>query len=415
MDINHLTCYDFLKYRINNRHDVAIEYKDRKYTFSDLFDAIDCLAQKFINFNIEKGDICTLLLPESPELVVAFYAINKIGAIADVFASNISLRSLKTCLKLSQSNVIITNDEFYEKYKKDEHSLCERIIFLNGVFDTTLEKIKVKRTTQIHHRQKALLISNGIQSKTCLIIPRDLKTCCEKQVVINNLALNSLVMNLNNTLNCSGKSYRVLSLLKASNMAGFVLNIHWSLCNGWNYIVVKKNSAEIKNNFLEKMSIDFLISSSETLNDFFDLNYSPKLFSEKLKYILNVDDCCKQTNLNKNIVDAFAEKSFIQAFEIAEICSVFAVFDSVDEPFIICKPIENIKVIMKDIQYNSKFHRSIGQISLYSDSLMCGYLSNNLMENNNLYRDSFGDVYLNTDLRGYIDPEQRLHVFPYLI
>ena len=79
------TVYEFL---VENNHDhpsdTAILYLDTAITYGELFERIDQCAKALLALGVGRDDIVTVALPCIPEAVVAFYAINRIGAIANM-------------------------------------------------------------------------------------------------------------------------------------------------------------------------------------------------------------------------------------------------------------------------------------------------------------------------------------------
>src|SRR5574342_1165968 len=57
-------------------------YLGKEYTYAMLTDAIDRLATALLNLGISKGDRVILFIPNSPQWVIAWLALQKIGAIA---------------------------------------------------------------------------------------------------------------------------------------------------------------------------------------------------------------------------------------------------------------------------------------------------------------------------------------------
>ena len=71
----------------HNKHaldDLAISYFGRKYSFREMFRQIDRTADAFAAIGVKKGDIVDLLLPNTPENIFCIYALNKLGATADM-------------------------------------------------------------------------------------------------------------------------------------------------------------------------------------------------------------------------------------------------------------------------------------------------------------------------------------------
>ena len=77
--------YEFL-YNRNKDYpqDIAINYFGREISFAELFKNIDAVTASLIALGIREGDIITVGLPSIPEAVYLVYALNRIGAVANM-------------------------------------------------------------------------------------------------------------------------------------------------------------------------------------------------------------------------------------------------------------------------------------------------------------------------------------------
>lgn len=79
------TIYEYLVE--NNKDypsDIAINYLGRKITYKELFDNIDKAAAAFLKAGVKEKEIVTIALPSIPEALYCVYALNKIGAVANM-------------------------------------------------------------------------------------------------------------------------------------------------------------------------------------------------------------------------------------------------------------------------------------------------------------------------------------------
>lgn len=73
----------------DNGRNIAIEYLGAKISYDGLFRKIDEAANGFWELGVRPNEIVTIALPDIPENIFCIYALNKIGAIANL----IDLRS----------------------------------------------------------------------------------------------------------------------------------------------------------------------------------------------------------------------------------------------------------------------------------------------------------------------------------
>lgn len=100
------------------KHKTALFFYGRKITYGELRDKVDRLAAAFSGLGIKKGDRVALLLLNSPEYVMAFFAALKVGAvvtpISPVYVSN----EIRHQLENSGAEHIICLDILYEGVEK---------------------------------------------------------------------------------------------------------------------------------------------------------------------------------------------------------------------------------------------------------------------------------------------------------
>ncbi len=110
------TILDYMKKNnLNHLNDLAMIYFDKKISYGEFFKKIDMCAASFINNNIRRGDVVTLCMPGTPETYIAFYALNKIGAIAHMVHPLSSENQIKNYVNQVKSKLIVTIDSTYDK------------------------------------------------------------------------------------------------------------------------------------------------------------------------------------------------------------------------------------------------------------------------------------------------------------
>ena len=79
------TVYEYLwENNKNHPNDIAIWYVNHKITYKELFEKIDQCAKAFVALGVMPGEIVTIAMPSIPEALYAVYALNKIGAVANM-------------------------------------------------------------------------------------------------------------------------------------------------------------------------------------------------------------------------------------------------------------------------------------------------------------------------------------------
>ncbi|MCP5004029.1 MAG: acyl--CoA ligase [Planctomycetes bacterium] len=97
---------------IVNRHPdrIAIIHGDRKITYAELYDSIQRLAGALATLGVQRGDRIVLLLNNSPEFIIGFFAIINVKAIAVPLNVQYKEQELTTYIKDSEPKIIIASD-----------------------------------------------------------------------------------------------------------------------------------------------------------------------------------------------------------------------------------------------------------------------------------------------------------------
>lgn len=104
-----------LKYKYKNK--IAIDYFGTKITYTNLYKNIAIVARSFRSLGIRKGDVVTILSANTPEALFSFYALNKIGAVANMIHPLSSENEIKDSLKRYATVMLIAMDITYNKIK----------------------------------------------------------------------------------------------------------------------------------------------------------------------------------------------------------------------------------------------------------------------------------------------------------
>ena len=110
--------YDYMVDEVGNDLDfTCLNYFNNRISYNDFFNSINTCARALREFGVKEGDIVTICMPNMPEAIYAFYACNKIGAVADIIHPLSSPEQIKFYLNESKSRYLFLVDFNYEKFK----------------------------------------------------------------------------------------------------------------------------------------------------------------------------------------------------------------------------------------------------------------------------------------------------------
>ncbi len=94
----------------------ALVFMGREISYKKLAQNIEICAKAFKAMGIGEGDRVTLCMPNVPQTVYCFYALNRIGAIATMIHPLSAVGEILYYLKETESKYVLTLDGFYKKF-----------------------------------------------------------------------------------------------------------------------------------------------------------------------------------------------------------------------------------------------------------------------------------------------------------
>lgn len=91
---------------------IALDYFGHKISYGRFLDDIDRIANAFYAIGVREGDIVAGIAPCVPEVVCAFYALNKIGAVSDWFDPRTNALTVQKELEATNAKVLLVLEPF---------------------------------------------------------------------------------------------------------------------------------------------------------------------------------------------------------------------------------------------------------------------------------------------------------------
>ena len=99
---------DMLDSNKGNEDGYAINFYGKKMTYREMLEEIDYAATAFKRMGIKKGDYVTFCMPTLPQTIISFYALNKIGAVANFVDLRMNKENILRHVNNTNSQIIIT-------------------------------------------------------------------------------------------------------------------------------------------------------------------------------------------------------------------------------------------------------------------------------------------------------------------
>ena len=117
LDYPDISMYRYVK---NTRDEfpsyIAYDFMGKALTYEKFIDEVEVCAKALLAQGIKEGDAVTVCLPNVPQAVLMFYAINRIGAIASMVHPLSAENEIMFYLNETKSRIAITLSQFYSKF-----------------------------------------------------------------------------------------------------------------------------------------------------------------------------------------------------------------------------------------------------------------------------------------------------------
>ena len=133
IDLPECTVYELL-WNNNKDHlgEIALNYYGHRFTYGQLFDRIERAAKAFSALGVKAGDIVIICTVNTPEMVYAFYALNRLGAIANMVDPRTNIDGLRGYIQESNARLAVVVEPAYPAIVKAAIGIeLEKIIVIS--------------------------------------------------------------------------------------------------------------------------------------------------------------------------------------------------------------------------------------------------------------------------------------------
>ena len=167
-----------VKNNSNYCNESALEYFGADIRFGDMIKSIDGVSKSLEEYGVKKGDFVTICSTTTPEVIYAFYAISKIGAVANVISPFYTPEELTARINECDSKVVIIVDKFLPKFKeclnKDKRKNIIVLPMMNSsVLRFVSKQYRIDGKTNETAWKK--FIKDGVQRQDSIVDPYEAK------------------------------------------------------------------------------------------------------------------------------------------------------------------------------------------------------------------------------------------------
>lgn len=121
---------------------IAFDFMGKSTTYAEMVEEINKCAQALKTIGIRENDKVTIAMPNCPQAIYMFYAVNLVGAIANMIHPLSAEKEIEFYLNESESVTAITLDQFYNKFENIRKNTKVVNIIIASVKDALSKPIK---------------------------------------------------------------------------------------------------------------------------------------------------------------------------------------------------------------------------------------------------------------------------------
>lgn len=446
VDVPNISIYQQLKNRSlenNYKDNVALEYFGTKITFGEFFKEIDKCARALRSQGVRKGDVVTVLSANTPEALYSFYALNKIGAVANMVHPLSGENEIKEALQRYSTAMLIAMDITYEKIKNilDETDVYKTVIIsakdsMNPLLKIGYEITQGRKVVKPNKSNREFLYwkdfikegENYTKDKVAEFTKRDTPavilhsggtTGTPKGIVLSNGNFNAAVIQATTVMKTITPKDSVLAIMPIFHGFGLSVSINDVLSLGAKVILIPTFKASEFDKLLTKHKPSVLIGVPTLFEALMSNERMENVNLSHVKLIVSGGDTLNKARikkLNEFLTEHGANASLLQGYGMTEAVAAVCL-----DPYFAPKPGtigipfpgNYLKIVKPGTHIEADIDED-GELCICGPTVMLGYYNNEKETNEALHIHDDGNVWLHSgdiasmDKDGYITYKQRL-------
>lgn len=411
---------------------VAYEFQGKKTNYKQFLNKIEVLGKAYKSIGIDEGDMVTVCMPNTPQGVDTFYALNRIGAVPAMIHPLSAVGEIAFYINSTQSKAVLVVDLFYEKVLEAlkqvknpvkvvvAHIKDELPFPLNMLYPLTVKK----KPAPLPKDNKNVIdwsdfISGGKKVKlsdkfpkaedTAVILFSGGTTGTSKGIQLTNLNMNALAAQVAANAGFTMEGLRMFSVMPLFHGFGLGVGIHTALMASGTCIIIPQFTIKTYARDVKKYKPNVIVGvptlyeallRSEGFD--FDLSFLRGMFcggdSLSVELKKKVDKFLKDHNATIQVREGYGTTECVTA-------SCLTPYDTYREGSIGIPLSDTYYSVVdphndKELPYGEE-----GEICICGPTVMKGYLNNAEETASTLRRHEDGNLWLHTGDLGYMDED----------
>lgn len=327
-EIPDFSMFGMLKITAENQPDsLAYEYFGTKCTYRKLVEKIEGISGAYYSLGVRKGDIVTIVMPNTPEAVISIYALNRIGAVANILHPLSAQEEIKNHINRVGSKVLLCVDICTEKLANiiDKTTVQKVIVSSAGESMPTVMKtlyaLKCIKNFKYNKSDKRYMSWSEFAAKSrsvaeycpkgddnkevAIILHSGGTTGTPKDIMLSNCNFNAFGVQAVLTLRDVKSGDKILAILPIFHGFGLGVCVHVSFCFGACSVLIPQFNAKQFASILKKHKPTMLFGVPTLYDALLKAKGTDKIDYSFLKYAVSGGDTLPE-KLEKNVNDFLA-------------------------------------------------------------------------------------------------------------
>ena len=429
-----ISIYDYFeRTTLNREYQTAINYFGVKTSFIELVRKIDICAKSLVSSGVREDDVVTICLPNVPEAIIAFYAVNKIGAIASMLHPLSSEEEIKDSLIKTNSVFLFLHNQTLECVKSIiEKTKVYKTIVVSpkdsmppllslGYYLTQDIKLPTEKNSEMFISWQDFITKGEKYNNNNVFIRRKKEsdaiilhsggtTGTPKNIVLTNSNVNAIMEQAKIDFDDLGVEDSFLSILPMFHCFGLIVNILCPLMFGSTVILIPRFDAKRFDKLIRRYN-PTILSGVPTLFEALIKNpYMKDIDMSNIKYVVSGGDTLtieKNRLVNEFLKQHKSKARIIQGYGMTETTgpATFGAKGS-DKLGSVGIPLPGNKVKILNIETKEEMNpNEIGEIFISGPTVMSRYLDNEKETSSLIQVHEDGRRWVSTGDLGYMDED----------
>ncbi|MBQ6585809.1 MAG: AMP-binding protein, partial [Coriobacteriales bacterium] len=259
---------------------IAFDFMGKHTTYRRMIEMINVCARSLKTIGVRENDRVTIAMPNCPQAIYMFYAVNLVGALANMIHPLSAEKEIEQYLNISKSVTVVTLDQFYAKFEAVRENTSVVNVILASIRDELSPTIKagymltdgrklqkipedapVIRWEQFMRLGRSCFWNYRVERKPedpAVILYSGGTTGTTKGILLSNLNFNALAMQVANANPMFRAGDRMLAAMPLFHGFGLGVCIHTVLFLGGRCILVPRFTAKSYAKLITKYRCNFI-------------------------------------------------------------------------------------------------------------------------------------------------------------